>query len=86
MWCRKYIIFGILLCLCVWVNKGFVQSGVVSGIVKDVEENMFIIGVNIYLEGLGLGMIFDIDGWFMLMGLLEGDQVLVVFYISYCME
>ena len=86
MWCRKHIIFGILLCLCAWANKGFAQSGAVSGIVKDAEENMPIIGANIYLEGSGLGTISDIDGRFTLTGLPEGDQVLVVSYISYRTE
>ena len=47
---------------------------------------MPIIGANIYLEGSGLGTISDIDGRFTLTGLPEGDQVLVVSYISYRTE
>ncbi|MEM1215905.1 MAG: TonB-dependent receptor, partial [Bacteroidota bacterium] len=79
-------IFGIWLGLFLFSVGLTAQSGAVSGIVKEAEDQLPIIGANVYLEGSGLGTVTDVDGRFTLTGLPEGNQTLVVSYISYRSE
>ncbi len=83
---QRHIFFGILVGLFLMNNQALAQKGAISGIVKDAEENMAIIGANVFLEDSSLGTSTDIDGRFTLSGLPEGEQVLVISYISYRTE
>jgi outer membrane receptor protein involved in Fe transport len=82
----KDIIFGMFIGFLLLSIQVSAQTGAISGVIKDGEDKTPLPGVNIFLENSNLGTSTDIDGRFTLVGLPEGEQVLMISFISYQTE
>jgi hypothetical protein len=72
----------LLICLFA-ASVAFTQTGTVRGFVYDKENGEPVIFTNVYLEGTTLGMATDVNGYFNITRITEGNYFLVVSFIGY---
>lgn len=60
-----------------------VQLGIIKGQVIDVLNNEFIFFVNVFLLGIDIGIIMDVDGNYEIIGLELKLYDVCVFYLGY---
>lgn len=77
---RFILIIFIIFCSITFVNA---QKFGVSGYIVDQENRETIIGANILIKGSLKGVSTDINGYFYLPGLEQGDYILEIRHISY---
>ena len=75
-------ILSLLLFLTVSLSVTAQQTRTISGIVYD-EANIPVIGANITVPGLKIGVVTDWDGKFTLSGIPSGNQTIQVSYLGY---
>ena len=80
---RNLVFSGILFLLL--SVQAFAQKGTVSGAVIDAETGEELIGVNITLQGTGIGTVTDLSGYYQLT-LEPGTYNLVYSYVSYASQ
>jgi len=78
-WCK--LLSGILLLLPVLIFSGV--TGKISGRVLDAQTVEPLIGVNIIVEGTGIGAATDANGYYTIIGLPPGTYSIRAGYISY---
>lgn len=76
---RYFIIFFLLFHYSVWAG----QTGKIAGKVTDASSGEFLIGANIFLEGLPLGAASDDDGDYVILNIAPGTYTLAVLLIGY---
>jgi hypothetical protein len=76
-----YYIF--LLCFCSSFDIVAQQTFTVSGVISDAESNETIIGATVRLKDTYIGTVTDINGFFQLRGLQNGEHILEVSHVSY---
>ncbi|MFH1161595.1 MAG: TonB-dependent receptor [bacterium] len=82
---RKILRMQSWIPLTLWVLgcfTGFAQTGVVSGIITDVQTDEEIPGANVFIEGTTIGVSSGVDGRYSFDAPV-GKQVLVCSYIGY---
>jgi outer membrane receptor protein involved in Fe transport len=79
---RKLILT--LFALLIVIGVAFAQgSGKIVGSIIDKENGEGLIGANVYLDGTEFGSVTDFDGTYVIVGIPDGNYVLVVSYIGY---
>ena len=71
------------LLFLVLISVSLAYSGNVKGIVKDADTGDPLIGANVILEGTTIGASTDMDGFFIIQNVPEGNYVLKVIYVGY---
>jgi len=59
------------------------QDGSVYGFVTDSSNGEALIGANVFINELGLGMATDINGYYVLQGITPGTHEILVSYVGY---
>ena len=59
------------------------QDGSVYGFVTDSSNGEALIGANVFINELGLGMATDINGYYVLQGITPGTHEIIVSYVGY---
>ena len=75
----KHILY-FLICLCVAFSQG---THTLSGFVYDKSNHESLIGVNVYIQELGLGNITNNEGYYVITDIPEGTYTVTVDYIGY---
>jgi iron complex outermembrane receptor protein len=76
----KHLIYLTVLVMC-FISLS--QGGTIKGIVTDVQSEEPLIGANIVLKGTRMGASTDLDGFFMVSNVPEGEYNFEVSYIGY---
>ena len=76
----KYFLSVVLLIL---FTASLAYSGNIKGIIKDQSTDEPLIGANIIIIGTGMGATTDLDGFFLITNVPDGDYKIDVSYIGY---
>ncbi len=76
---RRFLTLFVL----VLISVSLAYSGTVKGIIKDADTGDPLIGANVVLEGTTIGASTDMDGFFIIQDVPDGDYVLKVIYVGY---
>ena len=73
----------VLLLMIVLLSASLAFGGTVRGVITDAETGDPLIGANVVLEGTTMGASTDMDGFFIIENVPEGNYVLKVIYVGY---
>jgi len=76
----KQIMLSILVVL---LGLTILQAGTIKGVVEDADTEEPLIGANIILKGTGMGATTDMDGFFLIRNVPEGDYSLEASYVGF---
>jgi iron complex outermembrane receptor protein len=76
----KQVLYGILIIL---TALAVLQAASVKGVVKDDDTKDPLIGANVVLKGTGMGATTDMDGFFLIQKVAQGEYQLEVSYVGY---
>jgi iron complex outermembrane receptor protein len=76
----KYFLSVVLLILFI---VSITYSGNIKGVVKDQSTDEPLIGANIIIGGTGMGATTDLDGFFLITNVPDGDYKVEISYIGY---
>ncbi|MFK7845159.1 MAG: TonB-dependent receptor [Rhodothermales bacterium] len=72
-----------LVLLIVFASPAMAQQGTISGVIVDKDNGETLIGANVRIEGTALGSTTDLDGQYVIKGLVAGSYNLIASYIGY---
>ena len=61
------------------------QTAIISGFVSDSSSGEALIGANVFLQETGQGMATDINGYYIIQGIAQGNYTIMVSYIGFDM-
>lgn len=70
-WLTLITLVSLLLCAAVWVNAA--TTGIISGVVKNSDDNKPLSGVNIIVTGTTLTTVTDAKGFYVIINVPPGD-------------
>ena len=74
--------FIILLLLTFSIVKGQ-QNGSIYGFVTDSSSGEALIGANVFINDIGVGMATDVNGYYVLQNIKPGYYSIIVSYVGY---
>jgi hypothetical protein len=77
---RKILIVGLLSIL---ISPVFGQKGAIKGTIIDKKNKETIIGANVKIDNSSFGAVTDINGQFLIEGLVPGKYTVTTSYVSY---
>lgn len=76
-------LLGITFLALISGNLTFAQTGGITGVVTDADNNEPLIGATVAIQGTSNGVATDLDGRFLFQGLAPGTYSLEIRYVSY---
>lgn len=80
---KKYITYVFFLVSLLMFQPVFSQTGTLTGVIIDADDNESVIGATVVLKDTGFGTITDLDGRYILRNIPAGTYTLVVTYVGY---
>lgn len=80
---RVFKLLTVLILIFV-VNVVFSQTtGKIAGVIKDSRTGETLVGVNVYIQELGLGAATDVDGFYVILNIPPGTHEVRASYVGY---